>query len=161
MSTSEVKVHLRIRIEISDDQAEEIVIRCREQNDTVKAIEHSIETALKGTSELILYINGTEYYVPREDILFFESDGTRIYANTNGKKYATTYRLFELENIMPSYFVRISKSVIANVKSISSLRREVTGNGEITFKNCEKKTYFSRGYYKKLREKIEEVRFSK
>ena len=38
---------------------------------------------------------------------------------------------------------------------------DVTGNGEITFKSCEKRAYFSRGYYKKLREKIDEVRFGK
>ena len=70
-------------------------------------------------------------------------------------------KLFELEDIMPSYFVRISKSTIANIKAISSLRREVIGNGEVTFKNCERRAYFSRGYYKSLREKIDEVRFGK
>ncbi len=151
---------MRIRIEISDD-AEEIIIKCRERDDRVNEIERVIDNVLGSGGELILYINGTEYYVPRGEILFFESEGDKIYAHTAAKRYVTTYKLFELENIMPSYFVRISKSTIANIKLISSLRREVTGNGEITFKSCDKKTYFSRGYYKILREKIQEVRFNR
>ena len=148
---------MRIRIEIADD-VDEIVIKCRERDDRVIEIERAIENALKGSGELLLYINGTEFYVPKKEILFFESEGDKIYANTAAKRYVTTYKLFELEDVMPSYFIRISKSTIANVKMISSLRREVTGNGEITFKYSERRVYFSRGYYKKLREKIDEVR---
>ena len=72
--------------------------------------------------------------------------------------YASHYRLFEIEEMMPSYFIRISKSAIANVKLITSLRKELTGNGEIEFKSCDKKVYFSRAYYKLLRDKIEEIR---
>jgi DNA-binding LytR/AlgR family response regulator len=74
--------------------------------------------------------------------------------------YTAPYKLFELENILPSSFVRISKSSIANVMRISSLSRELVGNGEITFTRSDKKTYFSRGYYKILRDRIEEIRFS-
>ena len=151
---------MRIRIEITDE-SEEIVVRCRERDEKISDIERAIDNAIKGGSELTLYINGTEYYVPRSEIMYFESEGDRIYAGTKDRRYVSTYKLFELEDIMPSYFVRISKSTIANVKLISSLRREVTGNGELTFKESEKKVYFSRGYYKRLREKIDEVRFSR
>ncbi len=150
---------LRIRIEISDDE-EEIVIKCHERGDRINEIERAVQGVLRGGGELLLYINGTEYYVPKGEILFFESEGDRIYAHAAAKRYVTSYKLFELEDIMPSYFVRISKSTIANIKLITSLRREVTGNGEITFKGCDKKAYFSRGYYKRLKEKIQEVRFS-
>ena len=149
---------MRIRVEISDE-SEEIVIKCREHDSSVVDIERAIENVLKGSGELLLYINGTEYYVAKNEILFFESEGDKIYANTSDKRYVTTYKLFELEDIMPSCFVRISKSTIANIRLISSLRREVTGNGELTFKGSAKKAYFSRGYYKRLREKIDEVRF--
>ena len=151
---------MRIKIEISDE-CEEIIIRCREQGEKILAIERAIDNVLKGNGEMVLYSSGTEFYVAKNEILFFESEGDKIYAQTEGKRYVTTYKLFELEDIMPSYFVRISKSTIANVKAISSLRREVMGNGEVTFKNCERRAYFSRGYYKSLREKIDEVRFGK
>ena len=152
---------MRIRIEIAQDGEEEIVIRCRQHDEKINTIEHALDAALKSSGDLALYINGTEYFVPRSDILYFESEGDRIYAGTKDHRYLCTYKLFELEDMMPSYFVRISKSTIANIKMISSLRREVTGNGELTFKGADKKVYFSRSYYKRLREKIDEVRFGR
>ena len=151
---------MRIKIEFSDE-CEEIVIRCRERDGRILEIERALDNILKGSSEMVLYSSGTEYFIPKGDILFFESEGDKIYARTAEKSYITDYRLFELEDLMPSYFVRISKSTIANVKAISSMRREVTGNGEITFKNCERRAYFSRNYYRKLRDKIDEVRLGK
>lgn len=151
---------MRIKIEISD-ACEEIVIRCHEHDEKILEIERALDSVLKGNGEIVLYSSGAEFYVAKCDILFFESEGDKIYAQTTNKRYVTTYKLFELEDLMPSYFVRISKSTIANVKAISSLRREVIGNGEVTFKNCERCAYFSRGYYKILREKIDEVRFGK
>ena len=151
---------MRIKIEISDD-SEEIIIRCREHDEKIMEIERALDGVLKGNGEMVLYSSGAEFYVAKSDVLFFESEGDKIYAQTSCKRYVTSYKLFELESIMPGYFVRISKSTIANVKAISSLRREVMGNGEVTFKNCERRAYFSRGYYKSLREKIDEVRFGK
>ncbi|MBQ4091126.1 MAG: LytTR family transcriptional regulator DNA-binding domain-containing protein [Clostridia bacterium] len=151
---------MRIKIEITEG-SEEIVIRCRERDERISELERALDNALKGSGEMALFSGGAEFYVPKKEILFFESEGDKIYAQTADKRYATAHKLFELEDMMPAYFVRISKSTIANVKAIASLRREVTGNGELTFKGCQKSAYFSRGYYKKLREKIDEVRFSK
>lgn len=152
---------MKIKIEISEDDNEEIVIRCRERDSRIIEIERSLGNILKGSGEMALFCAGTEFYVSKRDILFFESEGDKIIARTVERKYYTDYKLFELEDIMPSYFVRISKSTIVNVKAISSLRREVTGVGEISLKNCDRCVYFSRGYYRKLRDKINEVRFGK
>lgn len=152
---------MKIRIEIAEDAPEEIIIRCRERTDQVRLIESVAENILRGGSELALTVGNREYYVEKSDILFFETYDGKVCAHTKDRMYQADYKLFELQEILPVYFVRISKSVIANVKQISSLCRELTGNGEITFKGCDKTTYFSRGYYKILKEKIEEVRFGK
>ena len=150
---------MKIRTEIVDCEADEIVIRCRERNGRVMALEAAIEDAIRTRGDMALYIAGTEYYVRKEDILFFESSANKVYAHTALGMFTAPYKLFELEAIMPSSFVRVSKSVIVNVLMISSLKRELTGNGELTFKGSNKKTYFSRGYCKLLRNKIEETRF--
>ena len=118
-----------------------------------------IEGAVKSRSELRLSLGGTEYYVEKSEILFFETSDSKVYAHTCNGMYAAPYKLFELESLLPSCFVRISKSSIANVYRIRSLRRELTGNGEIAFKGCDKKADFSRGYYKLLYQKIDEMRF--
>lgn len=149
---------MRVRTEIDPNGEEEIVIRCKSRTEKIIQTEELIENAMKTRGDLSLYIANTEYYIDKNDILFFETTDGKVYAHTRNGMYASHYRLFEIEEMMPSYFIRISKSAIANVKLITSLRRELTGNGEIEFKSCDKKVYFSRAYYKLLRDKIEEIR---
>lgn len=152
---------MKIRIEISDTGEEEIVIRCRERNETIALLEKTVEGIVRGGGELTLYLDSTEFYVPKEDILFFESLDGKVYAHTADRMFVTHMKLFEVEDCMPSYFVRIAKSTVANCKRISALRREIMGNGEIMFRHSDKKAYFSRNYYKILKDKIDEIRFSK
>lgn len=151
---------MKIRTEISENDDDEIIIRCRSKTEKILQIEAAIDSIVRGRRELVLYIGDTEYYVPVNDVLFFESGGGKVYAHTNERMYTATYKLFELEEILPSSFVRISKSSIANVMRICSLHREIVGNGEISFYRSDKITYFSRAYYKLLKDRIEEMRFS-
>ena len=150
---------MKIRIEISDEGEDEIIIRCRERDDRIEGIERALEGLVKSRRELALYIGNTEFFVPTSDILFFETVDGKVCAHTSDRMYTAHYKLFELENLLPSSFVRISKSAIVNVMKISSLSRELVGNGEISFYKTEKKTFFSRAYYKILKDRIEEIRF--
>ena len=147
---------MKIRTEISD--TDEIVIRCRERSDRIRSMEAAIEECLRGENELSLFADGIEHFVPKISILFFESSNGKVYAHTRDKIFSSTYKLFELEELMPSCFVRVSKSVVANIAEISYFRREIVGNGEMGFRGCEKKVYFSRAYYKLLKYKIDETR---
>ena len=149
---------MKIRIEISEETDEEIVIRCKRENARIRELENILGTMLRGSSELVLHVDNTEYYVPVKEILFFETQAGRVYAHTSDRMYRSDLRLFELEATMPYWFTRISKAAVANVKEIESLRRELTGNGEISFRGCDKTVYFSRAYYHQLKDKIEEVR---
>lgn len=150
---------MKLRTEISEN--EEIIIRCRERNDKIRSLESAIEEALRGDNEITLTSGGTDYFIPKINILFFESYEGKVYAHTRDKVYIAPYKLFELEAFMPPSFVRISKSVIANIAEISYLRREIVGNGELGFRNCDKKVYFSRAYFKLLQYKIDEMRYKK
>ncbi|MBE6693684.1 MAG: LytTR family transcriptional regulator [Ruminococcaceae bacterium] len=150
---------MKIRTELADK--DEIVIRCRERNSKIRAVEEAIADALRGDSEIVLLGGGREHFVPKSDVLYFESFDGKVYAHTADEVYTAPYKLFELESIMPPTFIRVSKSAIANIGKISSLRRELVGNGEMTFKGCDKKVYFSRAYYKLLQYRINEMRLEK
>lgn len=152
---------MKIKTEICADGEEEIVIRCRSKTDKIKRIEEILEDLVMSDKEMVLHLSGTEYYVPIQDILFFEALDSKVYAHTKDALFTCEYKLFELEALLPSSFARISKSNIANVMLVASLRREIVGNGEISFKGCDKRTYFSRSYYKILRDKIDEMRLGK
>ena len=147
---------MKIRIEQSD--RDEIVIRCREINDRSAALFSVVDSAVNQRAEMLLFSSSDEHFVSKEDILFFESSDGKVYAHTSDRVYTAPHKLFELEELMPSYFVRISKSVIANIRRISSVHRELSGGGEISFRESDKKTYFSRAYHKLLQHKINEIR---
>ncbi len=150
---------MNVRVEMTANGEEEIVIRCAEKSEKTAYLETMIRSLVNGGKELVLYIGNTEYFLPKEDVLFFETYDGKVYAHTSDRMYRTDCKLFEVETMMTPYFVRVSKSAAVNVKHISSLSRELTGGGEIAFRGCDKTVRFSRGYYKLLKDKIEEMRF--
>ena len=152
---------MKITTEICGDGEEEIIIRCRTRTDRIKNMEEILEKLIESDREMILTLAKAEYYVPVREILFFDAFDGKVYAHTKDRMYTCEHKLFELEEILPSFFARVSKSTIANIMLISSLRRELVGNGEIAFRGCEKKAYFSRGYYQDLRDKINKMRLGK
>ena len=150
---------MKIRIESS--QTDEIVIRYTENAEHAALLKATIETALFGEAKLPLTDSGAEYFIPQNDILFFDSCNGKVYAHTASHVYVAHYKLFELEELLSCRFVRISKSTIANIDQVIAIRRELVGNGELLFRNCDKKAYFSRSYYKLLEYKINEMRLKK
>lgn len=96
-----------------------------------------------------------------EDILFFETDGGMIYAHTVDDVFQTKYKLYELEELLPRTFLRISKSAIVNTDKIYSIHRNLTASSLIAFQHTHKEIYVSRSYYKLLKSKLEEKRLGR
>lgn len=63
-----------------------------------------------------------------------------------------------LEEILPSEFVRASKSTIVNINNIYSMTRNLSSSSLVEFQNTHKKIYVSRHYYKSLKDKLIEKR---
>lgn len=137
---------------------DEIIIRCREKTDKIRLLENMIESIASGDVELTLYIGDIEYFVPCSDILYFETENGRIKAHTADKIFTTRYRLFELEQILPRVFLRISKSCILNTLKIDGIRHSPLSASEVYLKNSDKKVYISRAYFKITKEKLKELR---
>lgn len=149
---------MKLYTEVRKDGTEEIVIRCRQRDEKIRLLERIIENVLSENAELTLTDGETEYFVPKNEILFFETAEGRVAAHTANRIYYTPYRLFELEQIMAPAFLRISKSCVVNCNAICAIRKNLTGASEVMFKNCDKKVYLSRSYYHLLRDKLSEVR---
>ena len=90
--------------------------------------------------------------------MFFESDGSIINAHTKNEIYQTKYKLYELEDLLPGIFMRISKSAIVNTEHIYSINRSLTSSSVISFADTHKQVYVSRYYYKALINKLSEKR---
>ena len=149
---------MKLRTIISEDADEEITLVCRERDERILFLEDVIRNAIGRDSELLLNIGHTEYFIAKKDILFFESTEGKIMAHTADNIYTTSYKLYELEQLLPPFFARASKSCIINTAAIHSLRKNITGASEIAFRSCPKRVYLSRSYYKPFMERLNETR---
>lgn len=146
---------MKIRIEITDDSDEEIIIRTRELNEMVSKIEQAVKSITAGDSTLVFHKGEAKYYISPDEILFFETGDGSVCAHTANDVFETKYRLYELEEILPSRFMRVSKSTILNTSRVYSITRNLTASSVVEFADTHKKVYVSRIYYKDLMVRME------
>lgn len=132
----------------------EVVIHCSKLDDSIVNLQNRIVQQNNGSQCLSLYNKDTQYYIPVNTIYFFETEGKEILAHTRDKIFHTQLKLYELEAILPSAFMRISKSTIANLDYIYSITRNLTASSMIAFADSRKTTLVSRSYYKALTEQM-------
>lgn len=160
LSTQERQGSMKIRIELEEGLAEdEVVIRCQALSDEIRQIQNVIGEISTSRQSFALYKGDAEYYVALEDILFFETESNGVNAHTRDDVYQVKYRLYELEEILPVHFLRISKSTIINVKEVYSLRKSSLSTTSVAaFSGSHKQVFVSRHYVRQLKEKLTEMR---
>ena len=92
-------------------------------------------------------------------MIFFETSGNQIHAHTLDDVYYVKYRLYELEDLLPGNFMRVSKSTILNTDRIYSITKNLATANTVSFVNTYKQVFVSRYYYRALKEKLENRRF--
>lgn len=150
---------MKVRIDIDENlNDDEIIIRSRKLDDRTQKVYDTLMEMTKESKHLMLYKGNVEYYLSLDHILFFETSDNCISAHTVDNVFETTYRLYELEELLPGYFMRISKSTIINLNHIYSISRNLTASSAVQFMNTHKQVYVSRYYYKSLKYRLEEKR---
>lgn len=152
---------MKLKIEISPDQDEEIIIRVKTADERLRRMQSVISNVLESPGALALYDSGKEYYINYDRILYFESSGGKVYAHTDKAFYTCPQSLSELCGILPASFVRASKSCLINAAAVYSVTRSPAGIGEVGFVSGGKKAYISRMYYKTVKETIDETRLKR
>ena len=77
-----------------------------------------------------------------------------IAIDTNGNRYRIQDRLRDLEEILPSYFVRINKSTLANEHRILKFHTTFSGGVDAVFQ-CGYREYVSRRCFAEIRRRYE------
>jgi len=144
---------VKLRIEITDGSSEdEVIIRCSRIDSTVQKLQSYIQSL--ATPKLVFFRGTQEYYLPLEEILFFETDGEQVYAHTKKDAFIVKHRLYELEETLPHQFVRVAKGTIVNTSHIYAIDRNLTASSLVKFMGTHKQIYVSRHYFKSLKERI-------
>ena len=79
-----------------------------------------------------------------------------IAIDTKGNHYSLKDRLRDLENILPSYFIRINKSSIANEHSILRFDAVFSGGIDAVFR-CGYREYVSRRCFAEIKRRYEGI----
>ena len=150
---------MKIRIEVDNKISEnEVIIKCNELSEEVNNLQIMLNDMLLSKKSIPFYKGDTEYYLSLEEIIFFDTEENGICAHTIDNIYNVRYKLYELEELLPGYFMRVSKSTIINTNHIYSITRSLSSSSKVEFQNTHKQIYVSRYYYKPLKNKLIEKR---
>lgn len=139
-----------------------------------KNVEEEITATVHEPSQLTQQIeNLVRNYSGRDGIVGYKDDEMRrlkfeeiecitiierkvIAIDVNGDYYRINSRLRDLESILPSYFIRINKSSIANELCILRFDAVFSGGVDAVFK-CGYKEYVSRRCFAEIRRRYEKI----
>ena len=148
---------MKVRIELDPQMDEpEMIIRAPRLTEDVARLQQLILE--QKMTPLTFYKDRSEYFVDVSEILFFETDGQKIYGHTKEEAYEVRQKLYELEEILPIAFCRISKSTIVNTKQIYAIEKSFSGTSTVNFYQTHKQVHVSRHYYQLLKERLKEMR---
>ena len=145
----------KVKIEIDPDAKDcEVTIKCAGITDEVERIRKLLSASSEEMPQISFFKADSEYFLSLDEILFFETEGSLIRAHTATDEFETKSKLYELEEKLPSTFLRISKSTILNTRKLYSITKNLAGASKIEFQGTHKTVYCSRNYYKALKEKL-------
>ena len=91
---------MKIRIEMDESVTEdEVIIRCRGLTEQVASIQKAVSDVVNISQKFPLYKGNLEYYLPLDQILFFETDeggisATRRMGSTGQGTSCTNWRIY-------------------------------------------------------------------
>ena len=147
---------MKYKLIIDKEAEEEILVRVHAPS----SLTHQIE-------DLVCSYSGADYLIGhREDemrkLAFGEIecitvlDRKVIAIDTGGNHYRIQDRLRDLEDILPSYFIRINKSTLANEHRIARFDAVFSGGVDAVFQ-CGYREYVSRRCFAEIRRRYEGV----
>ena len=142
---------------IIDKSAEEEII----------AIVHSPSSLTEQIENLVCSFSGTDFIMGSRNeeirkLSFHEIecitivDRKVIAVTEDGSQYRIQDRLRDLEDILPSYFIRINKSTLANEHRIQRFDAAFSGGVDAVFQ-CGYKEYVSRRCFAEIRRRYEGI----
>ena len=147
---------MKYKLIIDRDAEEEIIV-----------IVHAPSSLTEEIEDLVRNFSGTDFIIGYRDeemrkLSFGEIecitvlDRKVIAIDLNGNRFSLKDRLRDLENILPSYFIRINKSTLANEHRIQKFNAVFSGGVDAVF-YCGYKEYVSRRCFAEIKRRYEGI----
>ena len=134
---------MKFKLIIDNTGEEEVVVRAHSPSALTEQIE-ALVLAREGTDQVTAYTEDEVRMLKFSDIeCITVLDGKTWAIDTRGRRYRLKLRLYELEQILPSFFIRINKSALANEHRLERFSASFSGAVDAVFR-CGYKEYVSR-----------------
>lgn len=144
---------MKVTLDIDELYKEpKVTIHCNEVDDSIKEIVDFLKG--KRTEFLVGRDGEMQHILKPDEIHYFHTEKEGVVAVTSQGSFSLKEKLYELEEILPSTkFIRLSKSVIANLHELSRFEASFNGTLCVHFKSGAKE-YVSRTYVSAIKDAL-------
>ena len=147
------KIIMNIRVEFTENNEKEIVIRCKEEDEEVRQIKSLLEFQYQ---KLTGVCDNQTYLFRPSDVYYFECVDNKVFAYLRQRVCNVSYSLEKLEKLLEyKGFFRCSKAMILNMNDIETFQSAMGNRMTATLENGEV-VVISRHYAKMLRAYLKE-----
>ena len=147
---------MKYKLMIDKDAEEQIIAIVHAPSSLTQQIEDLV-CGFSGESFIMGYRKEEMRKLPFGEIECITILDRRVIAiDTDGNRYSLKERLRDLEDILPSYFIRINKSTLANEHRIKRFDAVFSGGVDAVF-GCGYREYVSRRCFAEIRRRYEGI----
>lgn len=128
-------VEMKFTLNIDRNCTEEVIANVHERTSLVDEIERLV-TQEGAATQIAGILEDEIKLLPVDEIECFYVQEDKTFASyKDGKRYLIRKRLYEIESLLPSDFIRINKSAIANTKRIARFKVQLSGAVDAQFES--------------------------
>ena len=147
---------MKYKLIIDKNAEEEIIAIVHTPSSLTQQIENLV-CSFSGTDSIMGYKEDEMRKLSFEEIECITIQERKVIAiDSNGKSYRLQDRLRDLEEILPSYFIRINKSTLANEHCILRFDAVFSGGVDAIFQ-CGFREYVSRRCFAEIKRRYEDT----
>ena len=144
---------MKYKLIIDKEAEEEIIARVHSVSELTERIEDLVNSYL-GNTAITVFDEDSIIMLDFSDIECITVIDRKVYAiDKSGEKRRISQRLYDVETRLPSYFIRINKSSIANERRIARFHTVYSGAVDAIFK-CGYKEYVSRRCFAQIKRRL-------
>ena len=141
---------MKFKLIIDKECEEEIVAKVRSASELTKKIEDLV-LSYHGEDEIVVHSDYELVTLKFAEIECVTIIDRKLFViDKNANKYRLSWTLSDVEAVLPTYFIRINKSTLANERSLSCFKTTFSGGVDAIFK-CGYKDYVSRRCFAEIK----------
>lgn len=145
---------MKFKLIIDKGKEEEVVATVRNRSALIDEIEELI-LRYSGTDRIPAYTEDDLKMLPISEIeCITVLDGKTYAIDSRNRQYRLKQRLYELEALLPSSFIRINKSTLANERALERFTVTYAGSVDAVFK-CGYTEYVSRRCFAQIKRRFD------